>query len=176
MLAHQIGGRYLAMQVVGAHELWPRLVKMLERPELLDDARFATPVGRRQHWSDLRAYIVLWLDRFETVEAALAALTAARIPCAPVLSPAEVAASPHLAARGALPGVPHPTHGDVRVIGSPFQVDGAPVGPTGPAPYRPGEHTRAVLGEILGYAPARIDDLYRLGAISGPGPGGEPSR
>src|SRR5262249_47337811 len=46
MLAHRIGDRLVAMQVVGAHELWPRLLTVLGQPELATDPRFATPVGR----------------------------------------------------------------------------------------------------------------------------------
>jgi len=42
------------------------------------------------------------------------------------------------------------------------------VGPRVPAPYRVGEHTRAVLGGVLGYAPERIAALARAGAIEVP--------
>ena len=31
MLVHGIGGRYLAMQIVGGTELWPRMVELMER-------------------------------------------------------------------------------------------------------------------------------------------------
>jgi crotonobetainyl-CoA:carnitine CoA-transferase CaiB-like acyl-CoA transferase len=85
-----------------------------------------------------------------------------------VLWPAEVATAPHLHVRGAFPAVTHPTHGAVRVTASPFHLDGEPVGPGGPAPYRPGEDTRAVLAEVLGYGPDRIADLARRGAVVGP--------
>ena len=52
---------------------------------------------------------------------------------------------------------------------SPFHVDGAPVGPAGPAPYRPGEDTQAVLADLLGYGADRIAELARVGAVTGPG-------
>ena len=168
MVVHRIGDRRLAMQTVGARELWPRLVAALGRPELAGDPRFATPLARREHWPELRPYIVEWLDRFESVEAALDALSAARIPCAPVLEPTEVIAHPHLAARGAFPAVAHPARGAVRVTATPFHVDGSPVGPSAAAPYRPGEHTQAVLQEALGYPAARVEELSRLGAIGVP--------
>jgi crotonobetainyl-CoA:carnitine CoA-transferase CaiB-like acyl-CoA transferase len=82
-----------------------------------------------------------------------------------VLSPTEVAALPHLEARRAFPEVPHLTRGKVRVTSTPFQVDGRPTGPSAGAPYRIGEHTRQVLGEVLGYGSARIEELARAGAI-----------
>jgi hypothetical protein len=60
------------------------------------------------------------------------------------------------------------------VTASPFHVDGAPLGPAGPAPYRPGEDTRTVLAEVLGYSPDRIAELARRGLVMGPGLAGPP--
>ncbi|HSF04725.1 MAG TPA: CaiB/BaiF CoA-transferase family protein [Methylomirabilota bacterium] len=165
MIVHRIGQRDLAMQTVGAPQLWSRLLGLLGRPELADDSRFATPIARRQNWPALRQIIVEWLGRFATVDEAVQTLTRARIPAVPVLSPEEVVRHPHLIARGAFPVVPHPSRGSVRVTATPFRVDGQAPGPRGPAPYRVGEHTRNVLSEILGYAPERIEELRARGAI-----------
>ena len=165
MVVHPIGDGYLAMQTVGAPQLWPRLLQLIGRPELAEDPRFATPAARRDNWPALRAIVTSWLARFAKVDEAVATLTAARIPAVPVLSPEEVVNHPHLAARGAFPTVPHPGRGTVRVTATPFHVDGQPSTPGGPAPYRVGEHTRQVLREVLGYDPARIAELERAGAI-----------
>jgi crotonobetainyl-CoA:carnitine CoA-transferase CaiB-like acyl-CoA transferase len=168
MVVHRTGDRHIAMQVIGSTHLWPRLRAALGRPELAQDPRFATPLLRRQHWAVLRDIVGEWLARFATAEEALEALEAARLPCAPVLSPAEVVAHPHLEARGAFPAVPHPGVGTVRVTAAPFHVNGRPVGPAGPAPYRVGEHTRQVLGELLEYPTERIEELLKSGAIAAP--------
>jgi crotonobetainyl-CoA:carnitine CoA-transferase CaiB-like acyl-CoA transferase len=165
MVVHPIADRYLAMQTVGAPQLWPRLLELLRRPELASDPRFATPAARREHWPALRAIVVAWLDRFASVEDAVETLAASRIPAVPVLTADEVVAHPHLAARGAFPAVPHPARGSVRVTATPFQVDGQPTVPGGPAPHRVGEHTRQVLADVLHYKPARIEELERLGAV-----------
>src|SRR4029450_9238474 len=126
------------------------MVPLMGRPELENDPRFVTPAGRRENWAELQPIICGFLDRFKTVEEAVTALTAARVPAATVLSPAEVVAHPHLAARQALPPIDHPGRGAVRITAVPFHVDHRPVAPRGPAPYRVGEHTRAVLGEVRG--------------------------
>src|SRR5215472_17323824 len=76
MIVHGIGGRHVAMQTVGAPQLWPRLVAMMDRPDLASDPRFATPAGRREHWAELSPIICTWLDRFATVEEAVKTLTA----------------------------------------------------------------------------------------------------
>ena len=85
-----------------------------------------------------------------------------------MLSPAEVAAHPHLAERGAFPAVPHPARGTIRITASPFHVDGRPLAAPGAAPYRPGEHTRTVLRDLLGYDAARIERLLHERIVAAP--------
>lgn len=165
MIVHTIAGRHVALQYVGGPQLWARLAGAMGRPELATDPRFATPAARREHWPLLRAIVCSWIDGFPTVEAAMEVLRAARVPCAPVLSPDEVAALPHLEARGAFPSVPHAGRGRVRVTATPFHVDGRPVAPAGAAPRQVGEHTRQVLSDVLGYGEDRIDDLVKSGAV-----------
>ncbi len=168
MVVHPIGGRYLALQIVGAPRLWPRLLAAMDRPELAEDPRFATSEARRRYWRELRAVIGEWLSGFQSVEAALQVLAAARIPCAPMLRPAEVITEPHLAERAFFPTVAHPARGGVRVTASPYHVDGKPVHPRGPAAYRVGEHTRQVLARLLGYDEERIAELLAAGVIEAP--------
>lgn len=168
MLVHEIGGRHLVMQTVGSPDLWPRLLKLLGRPELGEDPRFATPISRRENWPAIRDIIVAWLGRFKTVDEALEAFSGARIPCAPVLSPEEVVAHPHMEERGTFPTIPHPGRGSARITATPFHLDGTAVPPGGPAPYRVGEHTRQVLREVLGYSPARIAELLERGVVAAP--------
>src|SRR4029453_9003271 len=91
MVRHGIGGRHVAMQTVGAPQLWSRMVAMMGRPELEKDPRFATPAGRRENWAELCPIICEFLDRFKTVEEAGAGLTAARVAASTVRSPREVA-------------------------------------------------------------------------------------
>jgi len=168
MLVHKIGDRYLALQTAGGTAIWNRLLALMQRPELAKDTRFATTEARGQNGRALRDVIGQWLDGYANVDAALAALEQARIPCAPVLLPAEVIASAHLAERAFFPSVRHPACGSVRVTASPYHMDGHPVHPQGSAPYRVGEHTRAVLESLLGYGEERIAGLLASGAIEAP--------
>jgi len=167
MIVAPVAGRYVAMQFVGADQLWPRMLELMGRPELARDPRFDESEKRRENWPELREIVEAWLATYPSVDAALQALTGARIPCAPVLRPAEVVASPHLAERQFFPSVPHPARGEVRVTASPYHLDAAPVHPQGAGPYRVGEHTRKVLAEI-NYSTDRIDELHRAGVIGMP--------
>jgi len=161
MLVHPIGERHVALQAVGAPHLWLRLVELIGRPELATDERFATPGAWRKNWPALMEILREWLDSFDSVDQAMQALSAARIPSVPLLSPEEVVAHPQMAARSAFPEVAHPSRGPVRVTATPFHVDGRPVHPGGPAPYRVGEQTRDVLAQVLGYSAERIEALRR---------------
>jgi CoA:oxalate CoA-transferase len=165
MLIHEIDGQWFTVQSVGAPDLWQRLLAAMKRPDLAHDPRFATPLARRQNWPELRPLIIEWIDAFPSAKAALDACNAARIPAAPVLTPMEVIAHPHLAEREFFPVVPHPAREGVRVTGVPFMVDGRRPMPAGPAPHRPGEHTREVLSGLLGYDADKIEALRKAGAI-----------
>jgi crotonobetainyl-CoA:carnitine CoA-transferase CaiB-like acyl-CoA transferase len=156
------------MQIVGAPRLWERLLALMARPDLGRDPRFTSSLTRRRHWRELRAVITEWLDTFPSADTALAALSAVRIPCAPVLRPAEVIAQEHLAARAFFPVLPHPARKDLRVTASPYHLDGKPTHPRGPAAYRVGEHTRRVLRDVLGYKDDQIEELIRAGVVEGP--------
>jgi crotonobetainyl-CoA:carnitine CoA-transferase CaiB-like acyl-CoA transferase len=168
MIVHRVGEAWVGLQSVGAPELWPRLLRAMARPDLATDPRFSTPAARRSNWAALHEIITAWLEGFAGADDAVEALTAARLPCARMLTPSEVVAHPHLAARGFFPDVPHPTRGKVRVTATPFHVDGRPLAPAGPAPYRVGEHTQTVLGEFLGYPASKIASLLAQGVIGRP--------
>jgi crotonobetainyl-CoA:carnitine CoA-transferase CaiB-like acyl-CoA transferase len=167
MVVHAIGERYLAMQSAGAPHLWSRLVALIGRPELATDARFATPIARRANWPALLEILHDWLDGFDSVDQAVETLSGARIPAVPMLSPEEVVEHPQMAARSAFPEIEHPARGHVRVTALPFHIDGHPVAPGGPAPYRVGQHTRQVLTG-LGYTAERIQALQSLRVIEVP--------
>lgn len=167
MVVHAIGERYVAMQSAGAPHLWSRLVALIGRPELATDARFATLIARRANWPALLEILRGWLSGFDSVDQAVKTLSGARIPAVPMLSPEEVVEHPQMAARSAFPEIDHPARGRVRVTALPFHVDGAPVAPAGPAPYRVGQHTRQVLTD-LGYSTERIDVLQSLRVVEIP--------
>jgi len=168
MIIHAIKGRQLAVQFIGGGPTWDRLLAVVGKDSPIGAEQFLTPMGRRDHWPELRKLICEWLDGFESLESAMEALTAARVPCSPVRSMDEILAHPHMAEREAFTTIPHAGRGEVRVTSAPFHIDGAAVPARGAAPYLPGENTRAVLAETLGYAEERIEALLRSGAVAVP--------
>ena len=91
------------------------------------------------------------------------------VPSTPVRSVADFVEDDQLAALGMLVPLPHPDVPDLRVVGTPLNLDG--VRPTsGRPPPRLGEHTEQVLVE-LGYSPQEIVALSRQHIVGD----GEPS-
>ena len=88
-----------------------------------DEPRFRTNPGRVEHHD---ALLALLAERFRAapVDAWIARLGAAGVPCAPVLSLDQALAHPQLAARGMLRTLEHPTLGTLRAVSSPLVLDG----------------------------------------------------
>ena len=83
----------------------------------------------------------------EPVEAWLARLGAATVPCGPVLARESVHADPQIRANGLVGEVEQPGLGPVTMLGPVFRVDGIDAAPSAPAPLL-GADTEAVLCEV----------------------------
>lgn len=101
----------------------------------------------------------------DTAENWLAKLRAARIPCAPVNDFKQALEDPQIRARGMVVDVALHDGEVIQVPGNPIKLSAAGEESYG-APPRLGEHTDAVLGQLLGYGPQRIKELRETGAIA----------
>lgn len=143
------------------------VVDVLGRPEFADDPRFATNRARAANRAAL--FAVLEADFLTRPRADwMARLQAANVPAGPVRTMAEAFASPEMSARGLARSVPHDGAGSVPNIGPPVRFSHTPTTAPVPAPAL-GQHTGAVLAELLGYDPARCAALACGGAF-GKGP------
>jgi formyl-CoA transferase len=142
---------------------WLTLCRVLDRPDLAADPRFASNGLRVEN----RAALAPELDEAFSKRDAdewLEVLHEAGLPCGPINTVSEVFAHPQAEARGMVLEVDHPSVGTVRVPGFPYKLSGTPAAVHRPSP-RLGEHTDEVLSEFLGYAPDRIGELYRQGVL-----------
>ena len=124
---------------------WARLcADVLERPDLAQDARFATNAGRVSHRAELHALIDRAFQQWPA--AAIAAkLEAAGIASAPRNSVAAFLAHPQLEARGRWRTIDSPV-GPLRALLPPIAIDG--VEPVMNAVPSLGQHTDAILREF----------------------------
>jgi crotonobetainyl-CoA:carnitine CoA-transferase CaiB-like acyl-CoA transferase len=128
--------------------LWRGLCRALERPEWLDDPRFATFADRDRHRQELTTLLDEVFDTRSTA-AWIETLGRQRVPCAPINDVAAALADPQSRARAVVGVADHPRLGRVAQVRTPFRMDGVSAS-LRPAPGR-GEHTTAILGDLCGY-------------------------
>jgi len=142
--------------------LYGRLCEALGVPELVSDERFATNAARVEHREEL---IPLIEERLGTRSAEdwLAVLAQAGVPSGKIRSVPDALAAAAQAGRPATIRVPHPTAGELELVGSPIQLGLDSLKEAG-APPLLGQHTAEVLGE-LGLAGAEIERLAAAGVV-----------
>jgi len=143
--------------IAGANDrLWQRLAAVIGLEHLVAEPRFATNPDRVQHRAELEAEVEMAIARHD--EAALLALLAkADVPAVPVNTIDRVLGDPQSTAREMVERVPHPTLGEVRIVGVPVKFSEMRPRVWTHAP-RLGEHTDEVLVEH-GYSAAEIAEL-----------------
>jgi len=134
------------------------------RPEFAEDPRFGPAMARIEHREALSAEIEEWMASFPDDHAVIEALEANRVPCARVLDPADAAAEPFFRERGAVRQVTDPRAGTIDVPGFPIRFSDAPPEPDLQV-HSLGQDNRAVLGDLLGYDAAVLDDLEADGVL-----------
>lgn len=92
-------------------------------------------------------------------------LSAARIPCAPVNRFSEALSDPQVLHRNMVVSIPQPQGGVVQAPGNPIKLSVDGTEEFG-APPLLGEHTDAVLADLLGYAPEKIVALRDLRVVA----------
>ncbi|MEZ5856913.1 MAG: CoA transferase [Hyphomicrobiaceae bacterium] len=151
---------------------WRGLCGVLERPDWVSDARFATPALRSTNAAERLTLVgeilktkpgAYWLER----------LDAADVPCAPVLRRSEVASDPQVLHNELLEVFEQPGLGKVRQPRPAARFAATPAAIGGPAPAV-GEHTREVLAE-LGLTAEEIAALDASGAAMMGVRAGEPA-
>lgn len=141
-----------------------RFVQAIGLPELAHDPRYLSNVDRLQNRGGLEISIAEVLGskpRDEWLEV----LSNANVPCAPILDVRQALEDPQLVHRGMLMKLRHEPSGiDLPQIANPLRLSETPVCYAS-APPLLGQHTEEVLGELLGFARARIDELRQAGVI-----------
>ncbi|TFZ04461.1 CaiB/BaiF CoA transferase family protein [Ramlibacter rhizophilus] len=143
---------------VGNNTQYERFCReVIERPDLAEDARFKTNLGRAQHRHELQPQLREALRAFPR-RLLLDRMNAAGIPCGEVLGVLEALQSPRARAGGLVAELPHPVAGRTQVLAPPYRLDGERP-PVRHAPPLLGEATREILAELLGVDDARFARL-----------------
>jgi crotonobetainyl-CoA:carnitine CoA-transferase CaiB-like acyl-CoA transferase len=153
-------GGAITLHLSSSQKFWRALTKAIERPDLADDARFATYSARMEAYFELRPIIeaaFLKLDRAEWERR----LIACDVPFAPVLTVAEMVAHPQTQWLGLM----EDERNGMVLLRPPWRFSGER--PTRPdrAPHV-GEHTREIACEVL--SPVDTDHLIAKGVLAIP--------
>jgi crotonobetainyl-CoA:carnitine CoA-transferase CaiB-like acyl-CoA transferase len=141
---------------------WYGLFRAIERPDLIEDPRFATAAARSQNLPALIAETGGGKVDMK-VDEAIERLAAEDVPCGPVLSLEAIPDHPQVLASASLATSLHPHMGRIREPRPPVRFEATPAAIQRPAPAL-GEHTGAVLGE-LGLDAAEIAKLRAQGVV-----------
>jgi crotonobetainyl-CoA:carnitine CoA-transferase CaiB-like acyl-CoA transferase len=147
---------------------WREFFRLIGRPELLADPRFATQEARSRDFEGAYTLIADEMRKRTTAEW-LEALEAADIPVQRMNSLEDLLRDPHLAAIGYFREVEHPSEGRIRATAVPAEWSESVPEYRRHAP-RFGEHTREVLREA-GLADAEIERMIESGVAK---EGGKP--
>ena len=140
------------------------LCRVIGRPDLVEDPRFAEREARLRHRFELKAEIERALQA-KSAEQWWPLLTAASVPAGPVYTVPQALQHPQIAGRGMVatfkdaPGVDR----DISVLRTGIKLDGEPPAVDAPPPVL-GQHTEAILAEI-GFTAQEIQTLKAEQAV-----------
>lgn len=148
---------------VGNDGQFRKFVEAGGRPELSADPRFATNPQRVAN-RDVLVPILAEMVKPRTRAQWIADLEAAGVPCGPINTLDDVFDDAQVKARGLRVDLPHPSAGEVKLVGSPIKMSATPPEALRHPPLL-GEHTDAVLQDMLGYSAERIAELRAKGVL-----------
>jgi crotonobetainyl-CoA:carnitine CoA-transferase CaiB-like acyl-CoA transferase len=155
---------------VDSDEAFEALCRVIGRPELSRDERFADVVSRHCRQDELDEVVSAWTQERSHREAANA-LQAAGIAAAPVLRLPELPDDPHLTERAFFEEVTHREAGTWPLDGPAWRFDLTPAHTRLPAPCF-AEHNDYVLQGLLGLSEEDVAELERKGVVARePAPG-----
>jgi len=150
------GDRYAAASDPTGRAFWIKFTNALDRPDLADDARFATTADRQAHRKELKPMLEAeFLTR--TYAEWEVRLRQNDLMYGPILSPLDVIADPQALANDFFDDVEQPGIGKLRLINQPIRFVQDPSSIRSAVPAL-GEHTDEVLTD-LGFSAEQIAEM-----------------
>ncbi|MYR05341.1 CoA transferase [Gordonia sp. SID5947] len=153
------------MVLVAANQdsVFGRLATAMNRPELIEDPRYADHAARGVNMDALDDLIGAWTADHGTDEV-LDILHVAGVPAGRIYTARDMFADPHFAARDAIVRLAHPDFGEFPMAGVFPKLGDTPGAVRRPGPEL-GEHNSEIYGGILGLSPPEQAGLAARGII-----------
>lgn len=142
---------------------WRKFCGAIDRPDLMNNPKYKTTADRKANRVELEATVTEIL-KGRTAAEWHTILQEADVPHGTVNSVGEALEQDVIRERGLVQECKHPIAGIVKLVGSPLKFPGHYDAPLKAAPLL-GEHTEAVLSDLLGYSRERIENLVRTNVI-----------
>ena len=148
----------------GTNKFWYALCDLMQKPELKSDPRFTDNALRCRNYAALKQIIGDWALQ-HTVGEIESLVVGAGIPFGRVLKMDEVCRQQELRDRNMLWDVDDPgVGGHITIPGTPIKMHGCEDKAQRPAPMI-GEHSRSILGKMIGLTDGELDKLQADGVI-----------
>ena len=154
-LIYEAKDRFITAGAVSDAE-WQGMCKALEREDLIDDERFATPAGRVSNAQERKEITGAEISKWESEEI-LARFKAEGVPSAPLLDRMELLDNEQIIANQSVLKMNYEEFGEVRQARPAARFKKTPSEISRPAP-KLGEHSREILLN-LGYTEEKISSL-----------------
>ena len=148
---------------VGNDGQFRKFAEVAGQPQWADDPRFATNKLRVANRAELIP-LIRQATVFKTTAEWVSQLEAAGVPCGPINDLAQMFQDPQVLARGLAVSMPHALAGAVPQVASPIRLSETPV-EYRRAPPLLGEHTEAVLCDVLGLGADALERLRSSGVL-----------
>ncbi|MFC4565557.1 CaiB/BaiF CoA transferase family protein [Nocardiopsis mangrovi] len=155
-------GRWLAIST-SAQSVAERVVRLVGRPDLVDEPWFASGRSRAEHADELDAAVGGWIAERDAEEV-IDAFEQAQAAIAPIYDVRDISTDPQYAALGSIVHIPDEELGTVAMQNVPFRLSETP-GEIRWAGPPMGAHSEEVLGG-LGYTPGDIARLRAAGVVA----------
>ena len=148
---------------VTSDEEWTNLGREMDKPEYIEDPRFATLADRKKNEDELNKLVSEWTVSL-TPEEVMERLQKAGVPAGVVKNAADMIDDPQLRNRNIYWPMEHSEMGMFTHLGQSFQLSKTPSKAYSPSPLL-GEHTEYVCTKILNMPDEEFIDLMQKGVF-----------
>lgn len=145
------------------NDIFHRLCKVIDAPELIGDERFLTVPLRAKNRPPLNAAIAD-KTREKTTEEWIDLMNDAGVPCGPILSMDKTFEDPQVRHLQLSREVSHPDLGEISLLGQPFTLSRTAARDMQAAP-KTGQHSQEIVSRMLGMDEAEYLEMKRRGVF-----------
>lgn len=148
--------RWIMLGMTNSQHYWPSFCAAIDRPELVDDSKFASQLTRAENAGEL-VLVIENVFRTKTYAEWVDILSRNKLIWSPLQTPLEVTEDEQAITNDYFTDWDHPSYGKIKLLNNPIKLSKAPAENRSKAPEL-GEHTDQILLD-LGYSSEEIEKM-----------------